>query len=183
MKFNMTIKRGLWLLGGSFLLLQVMPFLPFPFVILQLPGSLVRHDLLVRDIKQTVPYVSEFSQLYSSSHEGVSYYTGWYGRPTWYSDVKLHGRYKLSMQTELKLNRLSTKAIGWEKPSFYIYEIESVKILSDGRKMIKNGENHMRFSADKWDVLVESDGDLNSIGYTVITAKPIHGFDDNESDN
>ena len=162
---------------GSFLLLQCVPFLPIPFVVLQLPGMEVRRAQLDKNLVKTVPHVSEFARLFPESETGISYYSGHYGQRTWHATSILHGRYKLSMHIELELNRLATKVISWSDTECYLHDIASVTILDDERVRTEADDQYLRFSLDEWNLLVDSNGDFGVIGYEVVTNQPIPNVD------
>jgi hypothetical protein len=71
--------------------------------------------------------------------------------------------------------RTHIKAFG--QPTFYLKEVRSIQVLSDGRLDIECGDTQLRFGIDKWNNFVANDGDIAALGIVVIKDKPLPSFD------
>lgn len=120
---------------------------------------------------------SQFEKLFPKSEHFISYYTAIYGTPTWNSKAGIYGRYVLTMQFEIKVDRNTYKVSAMGEPKFYLDEVTSVERLKDGRADIHYDGIHIMFGQDKWQLLIQHNGDLSVFGITPKTDAPVSGFE------
>ncbi len=133
--------------------------------------------------RRTIPYAQQFSELFTNRQEFISYYTGAFGPQTWNSKAGLYGRYVLSMQMRIRMDKTGTNIVNFEPPSFLLREItrirNSPKDPGGGGQLLLDGvpQSTRRFSAAEWEQLVKSRGDLSVLGFQVDTNHPVQGFE------
>src|SRR5712692_11939572 len=74
----------------------------------------------------------EFNQLFPTAKNGISYFTGSYGPPTWRSEVGLHGRYVLKMGAGIKLNTARNKIISIKRTDYDLWEFRKITVRTNG---------------------------------------------------
>ena len=137
------------------------------------------HDSTVKFGEQNNELVQQFAKL--TPTEGrwhwISYFDGG-GTPTWNSFAKLHDRYKLKMQFEIKLDRGSKEFNRTEEPRFYVEEVTLVELPKSAKSGIgcKFGEQYS-FGLDEWKSLVQNEFDFSSIGIELKKDAPVEHFE------
>jgi hypothetical protein len=124
------------------------------------------------------PNVRSFHSLFPKSEHFISYFSGAAGQPCWNSIAGLHGRYVLTMQFDVMINRKKATLIASGEPEFRLVEVESITALPGGRAEVRYGPTQKVFGPREWAKLVESGGDLSSLGIEVKKEKPVAGFEE-----
>jgi hypothetical protein len=131
----------------------------------------------VSNARREISFAREFDTLYPGAKGFFSYYTGEKGPTTWNSKVGLFGRYILTMQVRVTMDADRIHVISHQDPSFFLMEVSQINPLGEGRVAINYGDT-VRFTKDKWAVLVEKKGDLSALEIEVLKDKPVAGFDE-----
>jgi hypothetical protein len=134
------------------------------------------YDKSLADGLTSLKDASQFEKLFPKSEHFISYYTG-DGTHIWNSKAGLYGRYVLSMQVEIKIDRNTHKVSANGEPKFYLNEVTSVKQLPDGRASISYDGAQVTFGREKWQLLIQRNGDLSVLGFTPKTDAPVSGFE------
>jgi hypothetical protein len=125
----------------------------------------------------TEPNVRSFDALFPNGEHFISYFTGLAGQPLWNSKAGLYGRYVLTMQFDVALDRKAGTLTASGQPEFHLVEVESITALPDGRAEIRYGPTQEQFGPVEWRKLVESGGDLSVLGIDVKKEQPVAGFE------
>jgi hypothetical protein len=120
-------------------------------------------------------YPGEFNKLFPGAFNGISYYSGLVGTPSWYGRAGLCQRYVLKMQLDVHLDSARVNITSTGRPSFYLYEFRSVTFLPSGAPKVQ-GQQLATLSADDWRRLFDADGDFRVLGITLKTNEPVEGF-------
>src|SRR5438132_4808464 len=127
--------------------------------------------------RKRVPYAAAFCRLYPDSVAWFSYYANPYYSPVLNLKVGLYGRYVLSMHipVDLDWSRTSVKSFG--TPTFYLEHLEWVSPSADnppgGVAVYGGSDTRLEFNEEKWQMIVEHDGDLSCLGIPIIKDKPV----------
>ena len=135
------------------------------------------YHLAIADGRTSIPFVADFVRLLPNSTTGISYFTGTYGEPTYRCDGGVYGRYVVSMECPVHFTFFRARIKAFGQPTFYLKEVRSIRVLSDGRLDIEYGDTQLRFGIDKWNNIVANDGDIAALGIVVIKDKPLPSFD------
>lgn len=131
-------------------------------------------EAAVANAIKTEPNVAMFERLYPGAEHFISYYSGAYGQPHWNSSTLIHGRYELTMQFDVHLDRSGAKATAIEPPHFWLNERHHVQRLPDGRLNISYAPNGgTEFGVDEWGKLIASSGDLRVLNIREIDESPV----------
>src|SRR5579864_1206190 len=130
---------------------------------LRLAGVPYSYSQTIRSGDAAIPYVAEFNALFPKSDRFISHFTGTNGTPTWNSEAELYGRYVLTMQMQISLNRLHNRITSCSKPTFFLEEVTSVTPRPDGGADVGSGQG-LTFGLPEWNHLVRSGGDFNVLG-------------------
>lgn len=128
--------------------------------------------------RKAIPYAAQFRELYPQAWQDI---TKSYGRPAFYSEVGLHGRYSLQMKVPVQVGTDGVTVVSYDKPEFYLHEVESIEALGDGRIQInsaKDSARHLRFGPNEWERVVTAKGDCSVLGYSMVTNQPLPRFDE-----
>jgi hypothetical protein len=97
----------------------------------------------------------------------------------WCTDIYFGGRYEFGMRVGVDVDFWTsnvTRFIG--QPKFYLFEVESVNMLPDGRISVSYRPQHQHeFGPADWAKIVAAHGDFSAIGIQLDTAHPIPNFD------
>jgi hypothetical protein len=119
-----------------------------------------------------IDIAKDFEALFPDSEHFITYYTGTKGDPIWNSKVGLHGRYVLTVRFRIGFDESRTHPVREQDPVFHLVELANIS---------KNGygytDRHFEFGLKEWNLLMESSGDFNVIGYPMKKDKPLDGFD------
>ena len=118
--------------------------------------------------------VISFERLYPGSEHFISYYTGTYGQSRWNSKTLIHGRYELTMQFDIDIDRAGTTLTSIEPPQFWLNKRHHVQRLPDGRLSISYAPDEgANFGATEWQKLVAANGDLSVLGIAEVDSTPV----------
>jgi len=132
----------------------------------------------VSNTTATEPNVKAFNSLFTKTTNFISYFTGDFGQPRWNSIAGIHGRYELTMQFDVDVNRTNSTLRSKTDPQFFLVEIQSIDLLPDGRVSIGyNPLTQHKFGTKEWEILIRASGDFKSIGINLIKDSPIAGFE------
>lgn len=134
-------------------------------------------ERVIARAKVAFPEVTEFDHLYPGSEHFITYFTGTYGRPVWNSHIGLDGRYTLTMQAPIKLNRIRTRIVEFGTPTYYVVEATRIDPLPGGQTDISVGTTQFSFGPLGWRTLVNARGDLASLNKEIKHDEPVQGFD------
>ncbi len=147
------------------------------------PNTSRDYKRAVEDGQKTIPYAKEMIALFPGSKSFISYYTGDFGTPTWNTEVGIFGRYILTLQTKITFDATRTAIQSFEDPLFVLLEVEAFSTLGDGLTKTMYTDVQVKFGKQEWKTLVDSGGDLSTLGISVVKDKPIPGFDVHWSEN
>jgi hypothetical protein len=114
----------------------------------------------------------DFEALFPDAEHFISYYTGTKGDPTWNSTVGLHGRYVLTVQFGIGFDASRTHPAMEGVPVFHLVELANIRENGYGYT-----DRQMEFGLKEWNLLLESSGDFEVIGYPMTKGDPLDGFD------
>jgi hypothetical protein len=126
----------------------------------------------LREAQPSAPFVKQFSALFPTAQITYRYF-GTSKCPGFDANITLHGRYVLAMQLPVQFDDAGRKVTGYGDPQFYLLEMTKVD-KTDGVVSISYGPQRV-FGSKEWKKLVESNGDFNTIGWTMITDRPFPG--------
>ena len=96
----------------------------------------------------------------------------------WNTEVYFDGRYCLTMQVIVKVDRQFSKIVEVVgEPKFYLIETESVELLKDGRVAANAGSQQYEFGLSDWNKVVAAKGDLSAIGIHLKRNQAVAHFD------
>lgn len=133
------------------------------------------YDKTVAHGTTSIPSAAQFKALFPKSKHFISYYIRG-GSPKWNSKAGIAGRYVLTMQIPITLDRAIGRVTKYESPEFFLNEVISVLQGPDGRFSIRYGRN-IRFGMDDWQRFVASGGDLSIFGITT-PIEPVPRFNE-----
>jgi len=127
-------------------------------------------------VQKDAQLLSEFRQIFPEAVERVRYFAP--GRePGFDVEVHLHERYVLTMQLPVMFDVSGTRVVGYGTPAFYLNEVERVeKTPSDTVAISYDTAGALRFGPAEWRKLFTHGGDFSSIGYKMITDRPVPNF-------
>jgi hypothetical protein len=114
----------------------------------------------------------DFEALFPAAEHFISYYTGTKGHPAWNSKVGLHGRYVLTVKFRIGFDASRTHPVMEGEPAFHLIELADIRENGYGYT-----DRQMEFGLTEWNLLLESSGDFEAIGYPMTKEKPLDGFD------
>ena len=124
--------------------------------------------------RPSAPYVSDFVRLFPKAEVRYRSFAGGLGFDL---TVDLFDRYEFAMQLPVVFDESRSKVIGYGEPRFTLWEAASVKRNKSGfAETTLNPVGERRFGSSEWQKIVEAGGDFASVGYTMITNRPVPGF-------
>jgi hypothetical protein len=136
--------------------------------------SSATYQQAVTNTVKSEPHVAAFEKLFPGSRHFITYYTGVSGTPRWNSKALIHGRYVLTMQFDVTIDRSGTQMTAASKPAYYLHEVSNVELLPDGRAFIRyKGESQREFGLKEWSALEAAGGDLSALGLNVKRDQPV----------
>jgi hypothetical protein len=135
------------------------------------------YEATMRNAHADLPLAKEFSIVYPTAKEFISYFTGTHGRPSWHSEVGIYQRYTLTMQFPLTISMSRTHSSQDGEAQFYLAEVASVERLPDGRFSILYGHTSKVFGLSEWKQLQEAGGDLSALNIAIEKDKPVPFFE------
>ena len=139
--------------------------------------DLERYKGAVRDGFKKIPQSREIEELLGDADHFISYSGSRSIGQQWNTEVYFAGRYSLTMQVEVKVDRAFSKIVEVVgEPKFYLVEIAHVERLNDGRVGGGNGEGFV-FGPKDWSKVVKAKGDFSVIGIKLKLHQPVKDFD------
>ena len=125
---------------------------------------------------KNIEIVKEFHEIYPTTFDYISYFSGTNAPQVWNSEVGLYQHYILMLQLNVKIDRstLTIETLG--QPVFFLDEITNVTENSGGSYKIQNGQSHS-FSQAEWSKIYRVHGNLSVIGINLETNRPVTDFD------
>jgi hypothetical protein len=135
------------------------------------------YNAAIRSGPSEIGPVSQFVELFPDARHSITYYTGQMGQPQWTSTVGLHGRYVLTVQTDIEFDwsRRHVKSHG--PPRYILVEVRAVSLLPDGTTTIESGPTQVHFGPKEWERLYRAGGDLSVLGITVVKDQSVAHFE------
>lgn len=128
--------------------------------------------------RPSAPYVSDFVRLFPKAEVRYRSFTGGLGFDL---TVDLFDRYEFTMQLPVVFDASRSKVIGYGEPRFTLMEAASVKRNKSGiAETTLNPAGERRFGSSEWQKIVNAGGDFAAIGYTMLTNRPVPGFNGRE---
>jgi hypothetical protein len=121
------------------------------------------YEETILSARSALPIAVEIEKLFGSADHFITHYG--FGDVTniWNSEVHFGGRYRLTMQVEVKIDYRSNTITAVDEPRFFLVEYIEVVPLRDGRHEGRLGDT-VRFSSREWEELYRSNGDFSVIG-------------------
>jgi hypothetical protein len=136
------------------------------------------YRLAVADGKAAIAAVRELVQIWPDARHSITHYTGEAGPTFWQSHVPLYGRYVLSVQIPITIDRGRGKVVGSGDPVFILEEIAGVKFDPATREeTITQGDVNVTFGKAEWSKVVRAKGALDVLGVKIRKESPVTGFD------
>jgi hypothetical protein len=123
------------------------------FLLLRLSG----YAAAVRNIRSTIPAVSQFHSVYPQATGAIEHYWPGMGTTRWWSEVVIDGRYRLTLRFEIKLGVLGRGTRWHAHPAFVLVDEEI-----PGSGLVEES-NIYRLGLEEWTGIVEDGGSLESI--------------------
>lgn len=140
------------------------------------------YNRAVLDGLAKIPEASQIDEIFGKKN--VDHFIGYSGDRndcTWTTHVCFGGRYELTMQVDVQVNREFdeiVKVLG--EPEFHLVKVR--KITEDTMGAFYDsrfGKTHGHFDKKKWRLLYNAGGDFTAIGIPVDPSQPpIKGFDE-----
>jgi hypothetical protein len=131
-----------------------------------LPAALqIERMFSTSDKKQVFPFTDHFFSTYEFNGKDSVL------RKTFVTEAYFGGRYQLTMQADIKLDR-NDKVITklWSQPTFVLRELESVETPQGFyHPDVPRWRREDRFDLEAWNKVVAADGDFSVIGITIDT--------------
>ena len=126
----------------------------------------------------TIPYALQIEELFGEADHFITHYGSSEPTHTWNTETFIAGRYRLSMEIEVQLDRNARrveKIVG--NPTFYLFEIR--KVLDDNGQIgcSYNSSKQLIFGLAEWKKIYESGGDFSTIGYTLRRDDPVENIE------
>jgi hypothetical protein len=135
-----------------------------------------RYKGAVKDGFVKVPQACQIEKLVGEADHFISYHGSRDIPQEWNSEVYFAGRYSLTMQVIVKVDRKFsriTEVVG--EPTFYLDELVAIDAM-DGTDCAAYGE-HWVFGLHDWNKVVKAKGDFSAIGIKLKRNQPVPGFD------
>lgn len=134
-----------------------------------------KHDEIVKQAIQQNELPASFARRFPGGLSFISYIAG--ASPIWNSKAPLFNRYVITMQVPAKIDRSTRQLSLIGEPKIYLNEVESIKVLSDGRQNISYGKN-WRLDTEDSLKLLQNNEPLENLGIELIKNSPVPGFGD-----
>ena len=138
-----------------------------------------RYKDAVKDGFTKIPQACEIERLLGKADHFISY-SGPNVKQDWNTEVYFEGRYRLTMQVDVKTNKDFSKIVGViGEPKFYLGEITKVDLNADGTVSGGDGGAGQRatFGLKEWNKIVQSNGDFSIVGVHIKKGQPVPNFD------
>lgn len=120
------------------------------------------------------PVISEFYGAFPEAFSYVSHARAGYGPRVWNSTAPIHGRYVLTLQFEIEIDK-NCKIVSSKQPMWYLREVSRVDRDQSGRESIYYGHQE-QFGADRWYRFIHEGRDVRVLGVDP-RATAIPGFE------
>ena len=141
-------------------------------------GMHQNYELAVQSGRRSIQAAREIDALYPGAKHFITYYSGAMGKPSWNSEIGLHGRYILTMQCQIELNPSRQEIIDSSDYKFHLVEVKSVQGSSEKGYSVSYGNTQLSFGLSEWSRLVDTGGDLTALGVEIDTDTPVELFDE-----
>ena len=131
------------------------------------------YDNTVADGIKKIPVIIETYETFDIPiKSSISYYSKKYGSPVWTTTVLLYDRYILRIDIDVDFEK--GKIISFKNPSYYLYEITSIIMQSNGGVNISsNGGISYHLTNEEWKTLIFNNGDFPKIKIELKKDQPI----------
>ena len=139
--------------------------------------DLERYKGAVKDGFDKIPQSKEIEELLGDADHFISYSGNRSVGQDWNTKVYFAGRYCLTMQVEVKVDRRFsriTKVTG--QPKFYLVETIRVDLNRNGTVGALHGQGY-QFGPEDWKKVVAAKGDFSVIGIHLKLNRPVPNFD------
>ena len=126
----------------------------------------------IKDARDKLQFLQEFDALFPDARYFISYYTGMMGDETISAVVGLHGRYVITVKSDISMNWNGRRITTHQPPLFLFQEVESIEIPASGGARIRYTQNQKFFGLEEWRQVVQSGGDFNVIGVEFDSTQP-----------
>lgn len=134
-----------------------------------------KHDEIVMRAIQENELLASFAQKFPGGPSFISYIAG--ESPIWNSKAPLFNRYVITIQIPARIDRSNRRLSLVGDPEIFLNEIESIHVLSDGRRRISYGKN-WRLNTDESRKLLHTSASLENLGIALVEDSPVSGFGD-----
>ena len=133
----------------------------------------------VKDGFTKIPQAGEIEDLLGEADHFISY-SGPGVKQDWNTEVYFAGRYRLTMQVDVKVNSSSSKnldVIG--EPTFCLGEITRVEVAPNGSVRVFSDQpcQHAKFGVKEWNKVVQAKGDFSVVGVAIKKDQPVPNFE------
>ncbi len=132
-----------------------------------------RYQKAVRDGFTKIPEACEIEELLGQADHFISYQGS---TPVWNTEVYFGGRYSLTMQVIVKVDKEFGKileVVG--EPKFYLVETE--RVVQQGAVFAAYAADDFKFGLSEWRKVVAAKGDFSAIGIHLKRNQPVANFD------
>lgn len=127
---------------------------------------------IVRDGFKKIPAALQIEEVFGEADHFIDY-SG--PRPQWNTGVRFDGRYELTMQVNLKVDRWNGKIVSVDgEPEFFLHEVNEIR--EDSVRYDVSAQR--QFGTDQWNQIFAARGDLSPVGIERKKNRPVPGFDD-----
>jgi hypothetical protein len=114
--------------------------------------------------RETIPAALEIEETFGPQ---VDHFITHYGirsaRNIWNTEAFFGGRYMLTMQVDVRIDYSRRQVVPTDAPTFFLHEVISVDVLSDGQQHTRFGRS-WEIGVDDWQVVYSNGGDFSRIG-------------------
>lgn len=125
-----------------------------------------------------IPAARQMEEVYGDVDHAISYHGSRKLGNEWYTEVFLHGRYKLTMRVPVRMGRDFDQVLEAEgEPRFTLVEVDQIRINPNGGVGASfNSSAQQNFGIEEWKKIYEAGGDLSALGI-IVKKKPLTNWD------
>lgn len=124
--------------------------------------------------RPSAPYLSDFVKLFPQAEVNYRNFSGGFGFDV---EVDLFERYEFQMQLPANFDSSGRSVADYGEPRFYLREVNHVEERKNRTGVTSyNPLGERKFGSAEWRRIVESGGDFGVIGYSMISNRPVAGF-------
>ena len=141
--------------------------------------NMERYKSAVKDGFTKIPQACEIENLLGEADHFISY-SGPDVRQDWNTEVYFAGRYRLTMQVEVKVDRDFSRVVEViGEPAFYLSEIAQVELNANGTFSAGTDGSGQQavFGMKEWNKIVQSKGDFSLVGVHIKKGQPVPNFE------